>query len=295
MSSCPALSSTDVCAAEYPVAGRTPMGQGVSVPRQSNVVLELLMRALVAWSPSLELGSEIAHSNRTSRTWHARIGDRRAVVKLTFDGQPFVEPGLRVAAHVQAATGVPTGAPIPTLSGQVTVPVTVHGSVETLAVLEHVAGRPVGCFDVALARGAGLLLARVHACLSADAPAVPAGTLDWFEQHSSQRDAVAAAKEVNALVRTGALTVGVLYGDPSPELLLGDAGDLRLIDWGTPSRGPFLYDVATWLGHIERHGDAAAAAYFLRAYRSVSRLKDAEFDAFDLCRVLWRSLLAGGN
>jgi len=256
------------------------MGQGVSVSRQSNDVLELLMRlGDQATSALLELGSEIAHSNRTSRTWHARIGDRRAVVKLTFDGQPFVEPGLRVAAHVQAATGVPTGAPIPTLSGQVTVPVTLHGSVATLAVLEHVAGRPVGRFDVALARSAGLLLARVHACLSADAPAVPAGTLDWFEQHSSQRDAVAAAKEVNALVRTGALTVGVLYGDPSPELLLGDAGDLMLIDWGTPSRGPFLYDVATWLGHIERHGDAAAAAYFLRAYRSVSRLKDAEFDA----------------
>lgn len=62
-----------------------------------------------------------------------------------------------------------------------------------------------------------------------------------------------------------------------------------------PSRGPFLYDVATWSGHIQRYGDATAAACFLGAYRSISPIEDAEFDCLDLCNVLWRSLLAGGN
>lgn len=40
--------------------------------------------------------------------------------------------------------------------------------------------------------------------------------------------------------------MGIVYGDPSPEVLVGDQDRAALIDWGTPSYGPLLHDVAVW-------------------------------------------------
>lgn len=263
--------------------------------RQPSSGPELVSAALVAWSPRVVLGEEVAHSNRASQTWQARVGDQRALVKLTFDGPPYVEPGFRVAAHVQAGTGVRTGAPILTSSGQVTVPITVAGNLQTLAVMEHVAGEPVGRFDDVLASKAGLLLASVHGCLGPGAPTVPGAVLDFFERRRSAPEVAATAKTLNALLRAGEFTAGVVYGDPSPELLLGDDDNFSLIDWGTPSYGPFIYDVAAWFGHIERHGDTSAATWFLQSYRSASPLHAAEYDTLELCAVLWRSLFTAAS
>lgn len=39
----------------------------------------------------------------------------------------------------------------------------------------------------------------------------------------------------------------VVYGDPSPEILVDGDAATGLIDWGTPSWGPQLHDVAAWL------------------------------------------------
>lgn len=45
----------------------------------------------------------------------------------------------------------------------------------------------------------------------------------------------------------GLVQTGVLYGDPSPEILQDSTtADCALIDWGTPTSGPLLFDLLTW-------------------------------------------------
>ena len=59
-----------------------------------------------------------------------------------------------------------------------------------------------------------------------------------------------------------------MYGDPSPEILLAEDGGAALIDWGTPSWGPQLHDVAAWLrwlGERPREGSVRGGR-FLTSY-----------------------------
>ena len=77
------------------------------------------------------------------------------------------------------------------------------------------------------------------------------------------------------------LTRGVLYGDPAPEILVdGSTESVALIDWGTPSWGPLVHDVACWLHCLSSGGAPSGGGdAFLDAYRGYMRLDPAEFGA----------------
>ena len=230
----------------------------------------------VAIAPTPEQGD-------TSQSWLVDAGGERFVAKLIHDGRRYAEPGLRVALAVDRG-GVPTGAPILTRIGDLCLDVAVGERGGTLALLHFVLGEPLDPGAREAPEVAGALLGRVHAILARDSARdwVPNDLLDWAEWHAAANSAVdrarvaAVLQELTSLRRGGALTSAVVYGDPSPEILVDQAsGAAALIDWGTPSWGPLLHDVACWTAFVRAEkGDRHDR--FLAAYRQVVPLDDAE-------------------
>lgn len=72
----------------------------------------------------------------------------------------------------------------------------------------------------------------------------------------------------------------VVYGDPSPEILVSADGNVGLIDWGTPSWGPQLHDVAAWFRWIgERPGSRSEREVrFLKSYNRHVDIARADLD-----------------
>jgi hypothetical protein len=134
---------------------------------------------------------------------------------------------------------------------------------------------------------AGDLLGRVHSILLRESVRawVPGDLLEWCELHAATLDQVDKARVASALAAVRALdgprvlTWCVVYGDPSPEVLVDESsGHLAVIDWGTPSWGPLLHDIACWTAFYGADaGDDFAA--FLAAYRRSVPLSDDEVRA----------------
>lgn len=175
-----------------------------------------------------------------------------------------------MAAEV-AGAGIPTGPPVLTTDGEVCVDVDLmEARPWTLALLAAVPGDPLtpampGAEDIA-----GDVLGRVHGVLATRSGRdwVPADLLEWLTELARATGNAEAATAIQMLSdRRDPVRSSVLYGDPSPEILVGD-GVAGLIDWGTPSWGPQLHDVAVWLRWLgERPGSGSRReAGFLRAY-----------------------------
>ena len=230
---------------------------------------------LGAWKLTEPVCRPIAHAVQSSDTWLVEAVEGRYVAKLVADRREFVEPGLRVASAV-AAAGIPTGAPLPTRSGQLCMATFLEGArPATLALLEFVNGERLTPDAPDADRIAGDLLGRVHSILARDSRRdwVPAELLSWsaeFASHIGKRQAGDLITRAIQLVAAGELTMSVIYGDPAPEIILTGAG-AALIDWGTPSWGPQLHDVAVWLRWLrsgaapaDRQGEAFVDAYLER-------------------------------
>ncbi|WP_194927276.1 phosphorylase family protein [Catenulispora pinisilvae] len=210
---------------------------------------------LTPWGlAGLRVGAELTGLGDRSRTWRIDAAGGQYAAKLTFDGPAFVEPGLRIAAALDQA-GIPTGAPVPAVDGQLCRSVGGPGRVWTLALLEFMPGEPLDLGDPLAAEAAGDLLGQVHRALGAmPAAPRPAGKLlDFYNQQADAVGGAAGAALKQALVDIHAfntrtpLDFGILYGDPAPEILRDpDTGTLALIDWGTPSFGPLLHDLVAW-------------------------------------------------
>lgn len=187
----------------------------------------------------------------TSYVWRVEASSETYAAKLVLDRPPFVEPGLRVALAV-AAAGIPTGEPVATPTGALTVPVsTADAGTCTLALLRWYEGQPLDAAAADAPRLAGDLLGRVHAALLGTEPqlVVPGDLLRWFGGFLAEPRRIGARgalADANRLVAEGLVTMGIVYGDPAPEILVGDEAPAALIDWGTPSYGPLLHDVAAW-------------------------------------------------
>lgn len=254
-----------------------------------------LAELLAAWplQPPVRL-TRVLPGGTTSEVWRVGAANGTFAAKLVHDEQRFVEPGLRVAAAV-AAAGVCAGAPVPTEDGEFAAPVTSpSGQRLTLAVLQWCEGQPLDTAEPSSPSAAGDLLGRVHAALAATnpRPEVPGDLLEWFGgflASSDDDDARRALEVARELADRGALTMGVVYGDPSPEVLVLTNGELALIDWGTPSFGPLLHDVCVWKRAFA--SDDAGERRFLAAYREHAAIEEHEYAHIDSFTPLVRSLL----
>lgn len=230
---------------------------------------------------------EIDHRRRASRAWWVESLEGRFVTKLSFDRPSFVEPGLRVAAAI-AGAGVATGPPVRTKGGDVCVEVArSSGGPWTLALLAAVPGEPLVPSWSDAAQVAGDLLGRVHAFLRVFSRRqwVPAELLEWSAAFALATGNERAAAVVRAIAdRSDDMTFSVVYGDPSPEILMAADGAVGLIDWGTPSWGPQLHDVAAWLRWLgERPGSGSEReARFLGSYREHAPLSRTDLDLLSL-------------
>lgn len=228
-----------------------------------------LMRALDPWDfVQIEIGRELPDRSDRSGTWLLTADHQRLVAKLTDDRPAYVAPGLQIAAAVDAS-GIRTGRPVRTASGCWCVPMQVQGSTWSLAVLRFVTGGPVDLTMPSMPRRCGQLLGRVHSALRECPGLTPAGDLLSYYAAEAVRIGGSLGRNLADHVRTtkgltdmSALATGVLYGDPPPEILHDPGTDeLGLIDWGTPSSGPLLFDVLTWeLFARQSAGDEAATA-----------------------------------
>ncbi|MGI8416182.1 MAG: phosphotransferase enzyme family protein [Nakamurella sp.] len=259
---------------------------------------------LTSWLRPWELmdpriADELTVTGDRSRAWLVIADDHRYVAKLTFDAPRFTEPGLRIAAALDGA-GITTGAPIRTRTGTVCEPVSRSTAIWNVAVLEFVDGDPLDWTAPDAPELCGDLLGRVHRTLSSVSGIDPAGRLLDFYAHEARRltgrrgealsDAVAAVHEFDERV---GLPFGVLYGDPSPEVLRDKVtGALALIDWGTPSWGPALFDLISWqlLATRQQPANADVVDRLTSAYRQRMPVDDAELAGDDVIHQLYQAI-----
>ncbi len=253
-----------------------------------------LLGALEAWGqPATTVLGEISHGGLAGRAWRGERAGQPVVLKLVFDRPRFVVPGLLVSAAL-AARGLRTGPPILSVDGGVGVEV--WGSemqAWTLAMLRFEPGRPLELASPRAPLVGADLLVRVHRLvLSTGLPVVRARILDWFDGYlSTSSPARASLSRVRAM--SAQLTEAVIYGDPSPEILVARGRRPALIDWGTPSWGPLMHDVAAWALHLS-HGDVRVFGRFVDRYRRAALLAATEYEVLPDCVRLVRSLVADG-
>lgn len=252
---------------------------------------ERLAALLVPWAMrSVRVGVELSVHRDRSRVWLIHDGALEVAAKVTFDGPVYVEPGLRIAIAVDDA-GIPTGRPVRTQAGDLCSPIPRSvGRPWTIALLSWVPGSPIDPSEPGAPNAAGDLLGRVHTALAGSTQLPPAGDLLRFYESEAVRlggavggRLTAAVRRVDAMVQSGHLQCGVLYGDPSPEILRNPlTRELALIDWGTPSWGPLLFDLLTWerfFGDGPAAGRAAAemrAGYLRRCPARAAQLPAAD-------------------
>jgi Ser/Thr protein kinase RdoA (MazF antagonist) len=225
------------------------------------------IRGLLSQAWGLGHGTRVARHDggMGSQTWIVDQGQRRWVAKSVAPhlADSFAS-GLRVALLLGEAD-VSAGAPVPGLSGSVTVDT---DSGDRVALLTWVPGIALTGTDEDDQRLIGETLARVHRVLLNQT--VPgAQRFHWVDPAAAHlglrpwvRPAVSSAvEELAGLQRESPTWLhGLLHADPAPEAFRYDAatGQCGIIDWSSAHCGPLLYDLASavmYLGGPRRRHD----------------------------------------
>jgi Ser/Thr protein kinase RdoA (MazF antagonist) len=225
-----------------------------------------------------------------SRTWIVEHDQTRWVAKVVApaDGAALAG-GLQIARRLTRA-GIPAGAAVPALTGELTIPMGDHW----LALLTWVPGTPLTGEDEAEQRTIGSTLAQVHAALR-DFRLATAERFHWVDPQADYlslrpwlRPAVTAAVQALDDARPEAMTSGLLHADPAPGafLLEDETGTCGIIDWSYAVAGPLLYDLASAVMYV---GGADSAAALIESYLASGILSRAEVDAglLPLLRFRW--------
>jgi len=225
-----------------------------------------------------------------SATWLVTTPSGRWIAKAVPESTSAqFDAGLLVAAYIEAA-GLPAGAPLPTIAGAISIPVAGY----RLALLRYVAGQEINPANPTEQRLWGATLARAHALLQFSPR--PPGIQSWhwvdpaaphLDVESWVRPAVRATVErLLALQEEVPLTYGILHADPAPEAFLVDTeGRAAIIDWGSVTWGPLLYDLASMRLYA---GDEPSFANVLASYLGIKPLQPEEMIALpDFLRFRW--------
>lgn len=214
-----------------------------------------------------------------SQTWFVDLGDCRWVAKAVApgDGGPLAG-GLAIAARLEQA-GIPAGAAVPAVGGQLAV----DAGDAWVALLTWVPGRPLTGQDGAEQDLIGRTLARVHRALAGyEAP--EAQRFHWVDPDADYlalrpwlRPAIKAALDALDAARPNAMTWGLLHADLAPEAFRLDpaSGRCGVIDWSYALCGPLLYDLASAVMYV---GGPGHATDLVRSYLGEGILTRAEVE-----------------
>jgi Ser/Thr protein kinase RdoA (MazF antagonist) len=222
---------------------------------------------------------EVHNGGMNSATWWVEHGSIRAVAKHTPGwNRHALGAAMRVATMVEES-GIPSGAPIPTIDGDLVV----ETDGGPLALLRFVPGAEPALDETGL-RVIGTTLGRVHLILKdrhldearplyqldPDAAHL-AGAPDWV------RPGIMRALAAYQALGPESLTNGLLHTDPAPEAFRtdSDSGTTALIDWAAAVDGPLLYDVASAVMYV---GGPNQAGPMLDAYLKTGALLAGELD-----------------
>jgi len=202
-----------------------------------------------------------------SETWFVDLGDRRWVAKAVTpgDGNQFAG-GMIIARRLEQA-GIPAGAPVPALGGQLVV----HAGDAWLALLTWVPGLALTGRDDTEQDLIGRTLAQVHRAL-AGYEVEGAQRFHWVDPDADYlslrpwlRPAIAAALTVLDAARPDTMSWGLLHADPAPGAFRLDpaTGRCGVIDWSYAVHGPLLYDLASAVMYVggPSHAKTLVSAY----------------------------------
>ncbi|MGW5689896.1 phosphotransferase enzyme family protein [Streptomyces asiaticus] len=188
---------------------------------------------------------------------------------------PKFTSGLKVALVVEDH-GIPAGAPLQTVKGEVTA---YHGE-WCWALLRHLDGGRADENDPVHMRRAGETLGAVHTALADTLP--PPDILRW-DHLDGMMSAQApflddkpwiqqAMREAHETV-SGKVTMGLLHSDASMNTFRVKPDSMGLFDWGEVMYGPFLFDVATALSYLDKSVDVGP---LLQGYMAKSPVPRSE-------------------
>jgi Ser/Thr protein kinase RdoA (MazF antagonist) len=223
---------------------------------------------------------EAHHGGMNSATWFVSQSGCRWVAKAVLPAaRRSFAAGVAVAATLEAATEIPTGAPVSTRDGALVT--SVDGV--PLALLSWVPGEELSGATPDEQRLIGTTLARVHRALR-DAPAGDAERFHWVDPQAERlsirpwlRPAVAEAVAALDQLDPRSLSQGLLHTDPAPEAFRLDrtTGSCGLIDWSVAMTGPLLYDLASAVMYV---GGPDRAGPLLESYLDQAVVPRAEVE-----------------
>ncbi|HWE63766.1 MAG TPA: phosphotransferase [Chloroflexota bacterium] len=225
-----------------------------------------------------------------SMTWLVTTPTGRWIAKAVPESAAAqFDAGLVVAARLEAA-GLPAGAPFPTIAGAISIPVA--GC--RLALLRYVDGHALNRANPNEQGLWGATLARAHALLQSSPLSSGVQGWHWVDPAAPHLDiepwvrpAVrAAVARLHALQQEVPLTYGILHADPAPEAFLVERrGSAAIIDWGSVTWGPLLYDIASVRLYA---GDERIFANVLAGYLDIWPLPPEQLIAIpDFLRFRW--------
>ena len=221
----------------------------------------------------------------TSHVWRIDSGESAYVAKLAYQPPNDVENGLRAAA-ILARHGLRTGPALPTRAGGLTKLVEYPaGHWHALAVLRFVDGEPLDWRAADAVRIVGNTLGIIHRFLREDSSVELHDQLftyliddkAWGHQLEIEPLIACAVAAVRSFESECPVTYGPIYGDGLQVRVNGRDGAVVVIDWGTVSRGPLLFDLAL-AAHAARRAGHIDLSELWRSYLAVAPMQPAELD-----------------
>lgn len=222
---------------------------------------------LAAWDLTAPLRVRPVAGGFTSHVWRLEANESSWVAKLAYQPPGDVENGLR-AANIVAKTGLNTGEPVLTRDGELTRLVEYPiQHFHALAVMRFVEGHQLAWRTNGSLAVVGSTLGTIHRALLEDGSLQLPDQLfsylltdDAWGHHPEPQPlitrAIDAVRKFEARQR---VTYGPIYGDGLQVRINPLDDSVGVIDWGTISFGPLLFDLALAVEGARRVGRARIA------------------------------------